>query len=54
MHTLICITTLLSLEFLAARAEAGAFRWSWQEPQATERPNGDLEWAPHTFEFKPG
>ncbi|HYW79507.1 MAG TPA: right-handed parallel beta-helix repeat-containing protein, partial [Thermoguttaceae bacterium] len=28
--------------------------WSWQEPQATVLPNGDLQWAPKPFEFEPG
>lgn len=29
-------------------------RYSWQQPQARVLPTGDLEWAPHPFEFEPG
>jgi hypothetical protein len=29
-------------------------QWSWQQPQAKVLPTGDLEWAPHPFEFRPG
>jgi hypothetical protein len=28
--------------------------WSWQDPQSKVEPTGDLTWAPHSFEFKPG
>ena len=39
----------------AASAEtAPATRFSWQEPQATVRPNGDLEWAPKPFVTEKG
>jgi hypothetical protein len=27
--------------------------WSWQEPQATVLPTGDLEWAPKPFQYEP-
>lgn len=45
---------LLTLGCMAARAEDATARWSWQEPHAKVLPTGDLEWAPHPFEFKPG
>ena len=48
---------MTALVLVAARGMAGAETttwWSWQEPQARVLPTGDLEWAPKTFEFKPG
>ncbi len=30
---------------------AGAAEWSWQKPNATVLPTGDLEWAPEPFRF---
>jgi hypothetical protein len=53
MQTLL-LATFLSVGCLTARAGEAAGRWSWQEPQASVLPTGDLEWAPTPFEYKPG
>lgn len=49
-QAVVCIILLLMAGIHSAWA--GAARWSWQEPQAKVLPTGDLEWAPHQFEFK--
>src|SRR5215471_773662 len=46
--------TLLLLSVAIDNAWCAGARWSWQEPQAKVLPKGDLEWAPHAFEFKAG
>ena len=40
--------------FADVAANGQSPKWFWQEPQATVLPTGDLKWAPHPFEFKPG
>jgi hypothetical protein len=52
MKTVTCAVLLLGVGCMVARAGAGTARWSWQEQQAKVIPTGDLEWAPHPFEFK--
>ncbi|HEV2211357.1 MAG TPA: laminin G domain-containing protein [Verrucomicrobiae bacterium] len=49
-------TALLTLLLLARNATAAPKQppWSWREPQAKVLPTGDLEWAPHPFEFQAG
>lgn len=44
--------TLLVLGLTIPSGRAAEARWSWQEPQAKVLATGDLEWAPHAFEFK--
>ena len=39
---------------LAQGEEESEIKWSWQEPHARVLPTGDLEWAPHAFEYAPG
>ena len=43
---------LVCLGRLIAGAGDATARWSWQEPQSKVLPTGDLQWAPHPFEFK--
>ncbi|HWH67915.1 MAG TPA: hypothetical protein VNT26_00910, partial [Candidatus Sulfotelmatobacter sp.] len=49
-----CITVLLGVGFALARAGGATAQWSWQEPQATVLPTGDLQWAPQPFAFQAG
>jgi hypothetical protein len=44
----------LNWALLIGFAGADPVRWSWQEPQATVLPTGDLQWSPKGFEFTPG
>ena len=38
----------------AGQAGAETGKWSWQEPNATVSPNGDLDWKPEPFHFEAG
>ncbi len=49
----IAMLALLVVPHPVVEAQIAA-RWSWQEPQAKVLPTGDLQWAPHPFEFKAG
>ena len=50
-----CIVLLILLSATSSVVNAqNGVGWSWREPQAKVLPSGDLEWAPKTFEFKPG
>ncbi len=53
MQTFVRISILLIVGFGLTCTQAATAHWSWQEPQAKVLPTGDLEWAPHPFEFKP-
>ncbi|MFW6189020.1 MAG: LamG-like jellyroll fold domain-containing protein [Planctomycetota bacterium] len=49
----LALTALVgSLSACAAPQQGGTY--SWQKPHAKVLPSGDLEWAPHPFEFVPG
>ncbi|SPE62769.1 exported hypothetical protein [Verrucomicrobia bacterium] len=49
-----CLATLALLFGAHGAADAqDVAGWSWQEPQATVLPTGDLEWTPHRFVFEP-
>src|SRR5687768_5882356 len=39
---------------ICAVASAQPAQFSWQQPHATVKATGDLEWAPRPFEFKAG
>jgi hypothetical protein len=39
---------------LGVAASCLAQPWSWQQPNATVLPTGDLQWAPHAFAYQPG
>jgi hypothetical protein len=44
----------VALTLTVALAGVGAADFSWQEPQATVLPSGNLEWAPRPFGFEKG
>jgi hypothetical protein len=51
---LLSLLACLSTTCFAQPAESGKENiFSWQQPQAKVLPTGELEWAPHAFEFKP-
>jgi len=54
MKALVRAALVLSLGCAAACAGDATARWSWQEPQSRVLPTGDLEWAPHPFEYQAG
>ncbi len=45
---------LSALALLAGSAGAQPAEFSWQRPHARVLPQGDLEWQPEPFEFRPG
>jgi len=47
-----CLVSGVGLPTTPAGAEPA--RWSWEEPNATVKPTGDIEWKPKPFVFQSG
>ena len=50
----VAVVLMSALVLGCAEAASRETPWTWQEPQAKVLPQGDLEWAPHPFEFEKG